>query len=67
MELINIIRNQDIFGTPIQLNFNKKGSSHKILLGGLFTLIGKTLIFLYAISLFVDMFRFANDTTSVEG
>ena len=31
----NLIRNQDMFGHKISLNFNKRGNEHKTCIGGL--------------------------------
>ena len=37
--LNNYIKNEDMFGHEIELNFNKDGDSHKTLLGGLGSLL----------------------------
>jgi hypothetical protein len=67
MKLLSKIREQDAFGTLIALNFNKKGSSHKTLAGGVLTILGKTLILVYSLQLLVQMFTYSNDDTSAEG
>ena len=41
------IRNKDLFGYYISLNFNKKGHTHKTLIGGFFSLIVKFIIYGY--------------------
>ena len=48
-KLIRAIKKFDIFGHPIELNFNKKGSSHKTLIGGVFSIIGLTLWMIFFI------------------
>ena len=35
----NIIRNSDIFGYPIALNFNKKGNTHRTIPGGILSIL----------------------------
>ena len=37
--IISKIKNKDLFGHVIQLNFNQKGSSHRTVIGGLLSLI----------------------------
>ena len=32
------LREQDLYGHPVELNFNKKGKEHKTLVGGLFSI-----------------------------
>ena len=58
----NIIRNQDWFGFPITLNFNKKGSTHQSVLGGSVSIIIKTVIFLYCLVLVKTLFHHEDDT-----
>ena len=41
------IRNKDLFGYYISLNFNKRGHTHKTLIGGFFSLIVKFIIYGY--------------------
>ena len=65
ISLFNKIRQQDNYGTNIALNFNRKGSSHNTIMGGLLTLMGKMLIFVYALHLLHTMLDFGNDTTSM--
>ena len=38
-KLKNVIRNFDVFGYPVLLNFDKKGNFHKTLVGGYLTLL----------------------------
>ena len=63
MDLLRTIRSQDIYGHLISLNFNKKGSSNKTYLGGIFTIMGKLLILTYALHLLGKMVTFSNDST----
>ena len=35
----NVIKNEDMFGHQIVLNFNKDGDSHKTLIGGIGSLV----------------------------
>ena len=41
------IRSTDLFGHNISLNFNKRGNTHKTLIGGFFSLIVKFIIYGY--------------------
>jgi len=41
------IRDKDLFGHNVTLNFNKRGSTHKTLIGGFFSIIVKTIIYGY--------------------
>lgn len=41
------IRNKDLFGHYISLNFNKRGHAHKTYIGGFFSLIVKFIIYGY--------------------
>ena len=41
------IRNKDLFGHNIALNFNKRGHTHKTQIGGFFSLIVKFIIYSY--------------------
>ena len=46
-----VIRNQDIFGHPVNLNFNNNGSVHKTLCGGVASLLIKVIVLLYMVIL----------------
>ena len=46
-KISNKILNQDLFGHRIFLNFNEKGQEHHTVLGGLFSIILKILVFIY--------------------
>ena len=34
----NLIKNRDLFGHSVEFNFNQKDSTHKTLIGGLFSI-----------------------------
>ena len=46
----------DMFGHTVQLNFNKNGDSHKTIIGGIFSVFIKMLLGLYVYLLFKRMF-----------
>ena len=62
MSLLNYIRENDLFGFPIALNFNKKGSTHKSILGGSVSIFLKLIILIYSISLVNSLVFNENDT-----
>ena len=66
MTLAEKLRDIDIYGEPVVLNFNKKGSLHKTYMGGLLTIMGRILILFYTITLLIEMFGFSNDTTNIQ-
>ena len=43
----NHIKNHDLFGYRVDLNFNKRGHSHQTMIGGLISILLKVLIILY--------------------
>ena len=43
----SFIKDKDIFGEPIVLNFNKSGESHKTLIGGLGSLLVQGFMVMY--------------------
>ena len=64
MTILNIIRDQDWFGFPIALNFNKKGSTHKSIVGGGVSIFLKTIILIYLLSLFNALVFNENDSNN---
>ena len=42
-----LLRNQDIFGHPVLLNFNRTGSFHKTSIGGFFSILIKMIYVAY--------------------
>jgi hypothetical protein len=49
MKLKQLIRKQDMFGYRVELNFNKKGSTHKTMCGGLTSILVLCLMMAYVI------------------
>ena len=43
----NWIRDQDLFGQPVQLYFNRNGPSHRTVLGGVVSIFSTTLLLVY--------------------
>ena len=54
----NFIRNRDWFGNPIQLNFNKKGSSHNTFFGGLLSVLVNVAMITYCLIFLEKMLDF---------
>lgn len=62
------IINQDMFGHVINLNFDRKGDSHKTLCGGVFSIALKGFLSFYVILLLIKLISKGNDTNlSTEG
>ena len=51
-KIVKSIKNHDIFGTPVSLNFNQDGTNYKTLIGGLFSLLIKVVMILFFIHKF---------------
>ena len=51
----NHIKNHDLFGYRVDLNFNKRGHSHQTIIGGFISLLLKGLIILYVWYLYSKM------------
>ena len=58
----NAIRDHDMFGHVINLNFDKRGDSHKTLCGGVFSIGLKGFLSFYVILLLIKLFSKSNDT-----
>lgn len=56
------LKDIDMFGHPIEFNFNKSGSSHNTLLGGFFSFFIRLGLTLYVFLIFEKMFFFRNNT-----
>ena len=52
----NFVKDIDMFGHTIKLNFNKNGDSHKTFIGGLFSMLIKVTLAFYVYTLFKRMF-----------
>jgi len=48
--LSHLISSHDLLGHKIQLNFNKKGSTHKTLIGGILSILIKILMVIYTLT-----------------
>ena len=55
--------NRDLFGHPVQLNFNLNGDSHKTLLGGILSIFLRMLYYTYMAYLLNKMYLFEDDRT----
>ena len=56
------IKSIDMFGHPIELNFNKSGSAHQTVVGGFFSIYIRLFLLFYVVSIFHRMFTYGNDT-----
>ena len=52
IRVLEIIRNFDVFGRPINLNFDKKWNTYDTNIGGVFTGLMVIFTFIYTCSLF---------------
>ena len=46
-EIAETIKDIDMFGHPIELNFNKKGSTHNTVVGGFFSIYIRMFLLFY--------------------
>ena len=60
----NFIRNFDLFGQPILLNFNKKGNTHTTLIGGLISIIVQVFLYWYLVVHVKRMILYENDNNT---
>ena len=60
-KLTNFIKDQDWFGHPILLSFNKKGNSHNTAIGGCLSIICKSTIIAYFAILLKKMVNYEDD------
>ena len=58
------IRDLDIFGHTINLNFMTEGDKHRTLIGGLMSLVVRVLIFLFVVNRFVAMVTGGRDNVA---
>ena len=56
------ILNLDSYGHDMSLNFKKKGSQHKTMIGGLITMSVYCVIFAYTVFLSIKVFTYDDDT-----
>ena len=59
---INVVKDNDMFGHTINLNFNRNGDSHKTFIGGLFSMLIKVTLAFYVYTLFDRMFMNKGDS-----
>lgn len=61
-DMVNTIKDIDMFGHPIQLNFNNKGSTHNTVVGGFFSIFIRAFLLFYVAYIFTKMFTYGNNT-----
>ena len=66
MKLSNLIKDQDMFGHSIKLNFKQKGDSHNTFIGGFFSLFIKAALMFYVFSNFKKMIMNEEDKNFTE-
>ena len=54
----HVIKNQDLFGYTVDLNFNKAGHSHNTIIGGVVSICLKLFLLVYVVYLFNKMLGF---------
>lgn len=59
--LTSFIRAQDYFGAPVSLGFNKKGSSHKTVVGGWASILVRLIMATYTLDLVNKWWNFLED------
>lgn len=60
--MVNFLKDQDLFGHPVQLNFNKRGPEHTTTLGGIASICVKALMLCYVAILIKRLVKFEDDT-----
>ena len=56
-----ILKDQDLFGHTIELNFNQDGSKHKTIVGGLFSILLKMFMFAYIYRVWTKLLFYKED------
>jgi hypothetical protein len=56
-----VLKDQDLFGHQLELNFNQDGSKHKTVVGGIFSLILKVFLLMYVFRVFRKLWFFEED------
>ena len=68
--LLNFIKDktvdQDLYGHPVELNFNRKGNTHKTLIGGFASIIVLAIYYLYIGINLKKMFLHESDNISFD-
>ena len=62
--LLKLIKSHDLFGHEVQLSFNKKGSTHNTLVGGIFSVLIKFMVLGYTALLFKKLINKEGDSYS---
>ena len=57
------LRNRDLFGHPVQLNFNRSGPEHNTVVGGVVSLVVKAMMLTYVLLLSRRMVQYEDDDT----
>ena len=60
-KLRKVIQSQDMFGHTILLNFNREGTSHKTMIGGMVSIFLKFFMTFYVYYNFQKMFLYQDD------
>ena len=50
-----VLRNNDYYGYPVQLGFNKSGNIHGTVIGGIFSMLSTGFFIAFAYSLYVQI------------
>ena len=58
------IRKKDLFGHPIMLQYNRRGSAHQTACGGIFSMVVRLIIVVYTITLLKKLTGFEDDKNS---
>ena len=61
----NVIRDRDMFGQPVLLNFNRKGNTHNTLIGGFVSILVKCALIIYFAIHLVKLIYYKDDKISV--
>ena len=61
-DITQTVRDIDMFGHRIELNFNNKGSEHKTIVGGFFSIYVRLFLLFYFVYVLNMMLTFDNDT-----
>ena len=66
MEIRSILKNFDMFGKPIRLNFNGNGTTFNTQPGGCFSLLINFTLFIFCILRVQEMILYGNDSISID-
>ena len=59
--IVDTIKDIDLFGHPIELNFNNKGSTHNTFVGGFFSIFIRFALFVYVVVIVMKMLTYGNN------